>query len=337
MSKIKYKCKFSHEWKDKPEFKGWLQNVQADETAAFCCYCFKQFSIAGQGMRQVISHMNSSEKHKLKAPPSVDDKSSRQPTIRFAPIDLTGETSSSKSPATSPEPNKQLQIDTLLQKERTVKAEIFWALDVLVNRYSYRSCDGKGELFSCMFPDSEIAQQFKMGKTKINYVICYGLAPYFKDSLLSELKKASFLVPSFDESYNKVIKKGQMDLLVRFWNSTENKVDTRYINSVFMGKAAATDVLTTFEVASKDLMKDKFVQVSSDGPNVNLKFLDLLDEKRKDDGLNQLISIGTCGLHTVNRAFQNAENVTNWDIKKYYVPCIKYLTSPPLEGQITRG
>ena len=54
----------------------------------------------------------------------------------------------------------------------------------------------------------------------------------------------------------------------------------------------------------------------SDGPNVNLKFLELLAGKCKDDGLNKLISITTCSLHTVNRAFQNAENSTIWNIKK---------------------
>ena len=57
-------------------------------------------------------------------------------------------------------------------------------------------------------------------------------------------------------------------------------------------------------------------QTSSDGPNVNLKFLDLLNEKRRDDCLNELISIDTCGLHTVTRVFQNAENSTDWCIKK---------------------
>ena len=215
------------------------------------------------------------KKYKQKAPVSADDKSTRQSSIKFKPVDLTGETSSNQSAPklTSPEASKQLQIATVLQRESVLRAEVMWALDVLVNKYSFRSCEGKGELFSSMFPDSAIAKQFKMGKTKTNYVICYGLAPYFKENLLCELRKASFLVTSFDESFNKVIKKGQMDVLVRFWNTKDNKVNTRYVNSVFMGKAAATDVLEKFEAASDVLMKDKFVQVSSDGPNVNLKLL----------------------------------------------------------------
>ena len=54
-----------------------------------------------------------------------------------------------------------------------------------------------------------------------------------------------------------------------------------------------------------------------DDPNVKLKFLELLAEKIKDDGLNELITIGTCSLHTVNKAFQNKEN-SIWNIKKLF-------------------
>ena len=73
-----------------------------------------------------------------------------------------------------------------------------------------------------------------------------------------------------------------MDVLVRFWNTAKNRVSTSYVNSVFMGKVTAPDVLENFEVASEGLNKNKFIQVSSHGPDVNLKFLDLLAEKRND-------------------------------------------------------
>ena len=44
-----------------------------------------------------------------------------------------------------------------------------------------------------MFPDSEIASQFSMGKTKSRYMILNGLAPHFK----SRLRKAihQFIIP----------------------------------------------------------------------------------------------------------------------------------------------
>ena len=154
-----------------------------------------------------------------------------------------------------------------------------------------------------MFPDSKIAKQFQMSKTKASYLICRELAPEFKGRLLNLLNETKFIVKSFDESFNKVISKGQMDVLVRFLNTTENRVSTHYVNSVFMGKVTAANVLENYEAASEGFNNNKFIQVSSDVPNLNLTFLELLAEKRKDDGLNEPISIGTCSLHTVSRAF----------------------------------
>ena len=42
----------------------------------------------------------------------------------------------------------------------------------------------------------------------------------------------------------------------------------------------------------------------------------MLDDKRKDSNLNNLISIGIGGLHTLNCAFENGENATGWNLKK---------------------
>ena len=64
-----------------------------------------------------------------------------------------------------------------------------------------------------------------------------------------------FILSSFDESFNKVISKGQMGVLVRFWNTTENRVSSRYLSSVFVGKATAPDVLENFETASEGCNK----------------------------------------------------------------------------------
>ena len=129
-----------------------------------------------------------------------------------------------------------------------------------------------------------------------------------------------FLTPyigiSFDESYNNVIKRGQMDVLVHFWDSNVNKVSIWYVNSEFWGKSSAVDVLWKFEDVSFKLPKQKCIRISSDGPNANLKFLNLLNEKCRNECLNELISTDTCGLHIVKRAFQNVENSTDWNIKK---------------------
>ena len=68
------------------------------------------------------------------------------------------------------------------------------------------------------------------------------------------------------------------------------------ICSEFLGKSLTVDVLQKFEGASFKLRKQKCIQISSDGSNVNWKFLDLLNEQHRDECLNELISIDTCGI-----------------------------------------
>ena len=124
-----------------------------------------------------------SDKHKKRSPVDVTDKSQnkqKQMTVNFIPVDKLGDASESTSTSSVSKMNtlKQSSINTVLQKENFTRAEIMWALEILMNNYSYRSCVGKDQLFT-MFPDSSIAQKFQFGKTKASYVICYGLAPFF--------------------------------------------------------------------------------------------------------------------------------------------------------------
>ena len=44
--------------------------------------------------------------------------------------------------------------------------------------------------------------------------------------------------------------------------------------------------------------------------------MDILCGKRKDAEMNDLISIGTCGLHTIHPAFQHGEGASKWHITK---------------------
>ena len=87
-----------------------------------------------------------------------------------------------------------------------------------------------------------------------------------------------------------------------------------------MGKATAPHVIKNFEAASKGLNKNKFTQVSSDGPNVNLKFYEFLAEEHKDDGLNEFIYIGACSLRFKMQKIQPFGT-----LKNCYERCIRFL------------
>ena len=98
-----------------------------------------------------------------------------------------------------------------------------------------------------MFSDSNIAKSFACRQTKCKYLICFGIAPYFKELLNSVISELDHVVCQFDESHNDVMKKGQMDFHVRYWDSVTNTVITRYYSSEFLGKAASKDVLEKFK------------------------------------------------------------------------------------------
>ena len=79
-----------------------------------------------------------------------------------------------------------------------------------------------------MFPDSDIAKNFQMTSTKAIYKVYYRLAPQFKEMLLDNLNEIPHVVLCFDESYNSVIKKSQVDVLLKYWQVNFNlKINAR--------------------------------------------------------------------------------------------------------------
>ena len=79
--------------------------------------------------------------------------------------------------------SKQTSILSLTENEAAKKAEIMWALEVVTIKHYFCSCHNKSELFSSMFPDSQVAKTFACRKRKCKYLACYGIAPYFKEVL----------------------------------------------------------------------------------------------------------------------------------------------------------
>ena len=90
---------------------------------------------------------------------------------------------------------------------------------------------------------------------------------------------------------------------------------TRYYSSEILCKSSANEICSHF-ACCLDLLEKEKLQVSSNGPNMNLLFLKILAEKHKDEELSQLIDLGTCGLHTVHNAFKHGEKASDWQLKK---------------------
>lgn len=254
--KVKYKSKFQDNWLEDEEYKVWLQKDSKDETQAYCKLCMKSFSIASLGKSSISSHA-SGEKHKSRIP------STKQRTLVPLAKSLQsddGDKGKKKTETKACETTIKNPTSYFISEDVT-DAEILWTLDVVVSNYSLNSCQNKNKLFARMFKGSKIAELFTCGSTKCSYIINFGLAPYFRSLLEESIKESTYHVRCFDESHNKSVHKGQMDMHIRFWDNTSNTVKTRYYNSEFLTKATAADIQQKFSSCSKDLDANKMIQV----------------------------------------------------------------------------
>jgi hypothetical protein len=155
-----------------------------------------------------------------------------------------------------------------------------------------------------MLPGTQTLQQMNLGRDKASYSVQFGLAPYFHDRLMDCVNKAPVYVVCFDESLNKVTQEKQMDCHVRYYDCA-----TRFITSSFLGHAKASDLNEAFQDNCKRLDPQKLLQVSMDGPNVNLKFHMDLSSQLVADYNKKPVDLGTCGLHQVHNAFKHSMQV----------------------------
>ena len=326
---------FNDSWLSDPVFSSWL-GKDKDTTKARCFLCGGgSFSLDNMGKQALISHAKG-KKHQQKVKLSESVKKEQdtfgsffvksQPESVAAPnpkLDAAVILNIPEPPPQAPETSKSKSkaatlMPQMVNKADVLNAEVLWALKILTSHYSQRSCEDTDKLFKNMFPDSQMAQNFQCGRTKCSYLICFGLAPYYHNMLLSKLKEpGTKFVISFDESLNKILQQEQMDMIVRFWDKTTHRVISRYLDSQFLGHTRATDLLKNFKIGLIGLHSANLLQVSMDGPATNWKFYDNLleDRKQEDPNIPSLLNVGSCGLHVVHGGFQTGATATGWKLE----------------------
>ncbi len=176
-----------------------------------------------------------------------------------------------------------------------------------------------------MFPDSIIAKHFQCGDAKCAYMAAFGIAPYLQDNLRNQIIDQHYFVLLFDESMNKKNQGKQLDFHVRFWDN--DNVISHYYQSHFLGHARADDLMEAFTKVTHNLPVQGLVQLSMDGPAVNWKFHQSVQEelaRRQDCQQSALINIGSCGLHIVHNAFKVGSEATGWNLD-YMLLCLYQL------------
>ena len=71
-----------------------------------------------------------------------------------------------------------------------------------VSNWSVNSIDGMSQLFQCMFTNSEIEKDFQVSHTKLTDIANFGIASYFRQLLIDEMKNCNYYSLSFNESLN---------------------------------------------------------------------------------------------------------------------------------------
>ena len=237
---------FQDEWLLDENLKIWLAKGNNSKTAK-CTLCPKVFDISNMGRKALESHAGG-KKHKaivtqrmcgsaikvaLEKPDDSGENSSAlaQQSLENLNTDDARSNAATESRATVVAKSQPL-IDTFLLKANVLEGEIICALENTLNHQSFSSCESLSKLFTRMFSDSKIAEQFSLGKTKCRYTV-FGIAPYFKSLLVNSIKLAEYFVASYDESY-RVMDESQMDILIRYFDEGSGKVNTRYYESKFL-------------------------------------------------------------------------------------------------------
>ena len=117
-----------------------------------------------------------------------------------------------------------------------------------------------------------------------------------------------------------------MDFVVRYWDNVKNEVSVRYLNSKFLGPAAALDIIHEFNEGIKEFNKVQLLQISMDGPS-----LKIFQRNTKVPRARRIatINIGSCGLHIIHGAFQTGATTTCWNIKGTLKAIYKLLYDSP--------
>lgn len=197
-----------------------------------------------------------------------------------------------------------------------MRAETLWALKCVQNNYSFQSNDGNSCLFKKMFPDSKIAAGYEMAKSKIKYIVQFGIKKYVVDQLIEDIQGSPFSF-KFDETTTAQIKK-QYDGYVQYSSEKFKKIITHYAGSLFLGHCKSDQLKEHFFDFMKNLKLDVnfLIHIGMDGPNVNLAFQKSLEKDLFDKNGKMIINIGTCSLHPVHTGFMKGLKQLTYDLNK---------------------
>ena len=157
----KYKSNFQDLWLQNETFETWLQKKLGDPYKARCKVCAKDISVGLHGITAFISHADGTEnKERLPKDTPISFYKYTEPSSSVLTLLSSDREDSSKALS-----SMQTTISECTNKQLVTKAEIIWALDVVMSKYLFNSSSNKSDLFTTTFPDSGIAKNFSCGQS----------------------------------------------------------------------------------------------------------------------------------------------------------------------------
>ena len=336
--------KFQSHWTRMVEYKDWLEPVSTDEYLAYCKVCNKYLDIHSMGHQGIYSH-NGGKKHKAAVRASSVAGNNARSITQFLSVTQKKPVQQSKTntviqaehqtlPSTAQVQGASTSsvvniVDHSFETKLVERAVCLWVMKTVDSNNSFNSNNNIKQILEMCFPDSNIIKRFSCGRTKTSYIMVFGIGPYVQKGLknmISESSKEGGFVLLFDESHNESLDQKQLDFHVRFWH--DGKVVTRYLTSEFMGKARVVDFVEVFrKLDNSGLISSlsNVIQFGMDGPNVNLKLLDvLIEEFLLPQYGHKVLDIGTCPLHQVHNALKKASHKNGWGVG-YFLQSVWFL------------
>ena len=124
-----------------------------------------------------------------------------------------------------------------------------------------------------------------------------------------------------------------MDTCVRYWGNEKGLVKTNYLDTRFLMRPNANNLHDKLYAALGDILEQKMLQLSLDRPKMNWRVLGLWNSFRGEKEWNDLLNIGSCGLHAIHGAFKTGVKATKWDIEQILRSMWKIFHDSPTQRQ----
>lgn len=190
-----------------------------------------------------------------------------------------------------------------------MRSEFLHTIRVIEKNLSFNSAIKDADNYKEMFPDSEIAQSFKINPKKVAYLTTEALGPYYREKFLDDvIKKNKTFSILFDETTN-VQNQNELQIGIRYWDC--DKIKTRHLETFFIENGRAKTIVhkILLSISNANLSLKNVLMLGSDGPNVNKAVFRMLNDEILRIRTKPLINIGSCNLHVVHNAFEKAPKI----------------------------